>query len=99
MHRLTFLFALVFTCVAHAEEKLHRFLYAATPDGAQVESASGMGILVFDIDDGFKFVRRIEGPMLKGGTRGMTGTTEMTMTGMTGMTTTGVRERRLRLNA
>ena len=76
MQRLAFLFAFVFTCVAHAEEKVQRFLYAATPDGAQVESASGRGILVFDIDDGFKFVRRIEGPMLKGGTRGMTGTTE-----------------------
>jgi DNA-binding beta-propeller fold protein YncE len=75
MKRLAFLLTLVATSLCHADEKLHRFLYAATPDGAQMESASGMGFLVFDIDDGFKFVRRIEGPKLKGGTRGLTGTT------------------------
>ena len=76
MLRFLFLVALVFSSLARGEEKVRRFLYAATPDGAQLESASGMGILVFDIDNGFAFVRRIEGPMLKGGTRGMTGTTE-----------------------
>lgn len=35
-----------------------------------------MGILVFDIDAGFKFVRRIHGPNLQGGVRGLTGSTE-----------------------
>lgn len=59
-----------------ADDAVRRYLYAATPDGAQIESASGTGILVFDIDDGFKLVRRIEGPNLKGGTRGLTGSTE-----------------------
>ena len=60
-----------------AEEPLRRYLYAATPDGAQMETGSGMGILVFDIDDDhFKFVRRIEGLNLKGGARGLTGSTE-----------------------
>src|SRR5215207_3294960 len=59
-----------------ADETLHRYLYAATPDGAQMESASGMGILIFDIDNGFKFVRRIQGPKLQGGTRGLTGSTD-----------------------
>lgn len=75
MQRLAVLLALVLTCFGRAEDKIHRYLYAATPDGAQMESKAGMGILVFDIDDGFKFVRRIEGPMLKGGVRGLTGTT------------------------
>jgi hypothetical protein len=72
---LLFASACLSIAAASADEGLHRYLYAATPDGAQVESASGMGILVFDIDHGFKFVRRIEGPNLKGGTRGLTGST------------------------
>ena len=76
MKRLTLLIALVLSGICQAGDKLQRYLYAATPDGAQIESASGMGILVFDIDNGFKFVRRIEGAMLKGGVRGLTGTTD-----------------------
>ncbi len=75
MKRIAILLALFFTGFCHAGEKVHRYLYAATPDGAQLDSGSGTGILVFDMDDGFKFVRRIEGPMLKGGVRGLTGTT------------------------
>ncbi len=55
------------------DSALHRYLYAATPDGAQAESASGLGLLVFDIDAGFKFVRRIQGLNLSGGARGLTG--------------------------
>ena len=56
-----------------ADEANHRYLYLATPDGAQMESASGKGILVFDIDAGFKFVRRIAIENLEGGVRGLTG--------------------------
>lgn len=58
-----------------ADSAVHRYLYLATPDGAQVESASGNGLLVFDIDDGFKFVRRIAdtGMNVAGGVRGLTG--------------------------
>ena len=58
-----------------ADDTVHRYLYVATPDGAQTESASGNGLLVFDIDAGFKFVRRIEakGQHLVGGVRGLTG--------------------------
>ena len=58
-----------------ADGKVHRYLYVATPDGAQVESASGNGILVFDIDDDFRFVRRIadKGLNFTAGVRGMTG--------------------------
>ena len=59
--------------VAAEDSALHRYLYVATPDGAQAESASGQGLLVFDIDAGFKFVRRIEGLNLSGGARGLTG--------------------------
>jgi DNA-binding beta-propeller fold protein YncE len=61
---------------ASADDAVRRYLYAATPDGAQMESASGMGLLVFDIDNGFKFVRRIGGLKLQGGTRGLTGSTD-----------------------
>ena len=78
MNRVLLVLALFFSSFAGAlaDEKLRRYLYAATPDGAQMESASGMGLLVFDIDDGFKFVRRIQGLKLQGGTRGLTGSTE-----------------------
>lgn len=78
MHRLLLLlaFSLCWLGRLSADEPLRRYLYAATPDGAQTESASGMGILVFDIDAGFKLVRRITGPNLQGGVRGLTGSTE-----------------------
>ena len=59
--------------VARADDTVHRYLYMATPDGAQMETNSGKGILVFDIDNGFKFVRRIENENLIAGVRGMTG--------------------------
>src|ERR1043165_331576 len=55
------------------DDAVHRYLYTSTPDGAQSESASGKGILVFDIDDGFKFVRRIDNPNFTTGVRGLTG--------------------------
>lgn len=79
MNRFALLF--LFVCTASlrslgADEAIHRYLYAATPDGAQVESGSGMGIVVFDIDNGFKFVRRIQGPKLTSGARGLTGSTD-----------------------
>jgi hypothetical protein len=50
-----------------------RFLYMATPDGAQPESKAGTGLLVFSIDDGHRFVRRIEIPSFGEGVRGLTG--------------------------
>jgi hypothetical protein len=56
-----------------AEDAVHRYLYLAVPDGAQMESASGQGLLVFDIDAGFKFVRRIALENVAGGVRGLTG--------------------------
>ena len=39
-----------------------RYLYLGMPDGAQQEGRSAPGILIFDIDDGHKFVRRIDVP-------------------------------------
>ncbi len=69
------LFALVlgFCFRSFAEEELHRYLYLVSPDGAQMESASGQGLLVFDIDRDFRFVRRIALGNLNGGVRGLTG--------------------------
>src|SRR2546429_4267400 len=57
--------------LTRAESGLKRYLYLSTPDGAQ-EGGSGKGILVFDIDDGHRFVRRIEIPF-KEGLRGFCG--------------------------
>jgi outer membrane protein assembly factor BamB len=55
--------------------EIHRYLYCATPDGAQAEGKSGTGIVIFDIDDGHKFVKRIGIPDFKEGIRGFTGCT------------------------
>jgi outer membrane protein assembly factor BamB len=57
------------------EEGVRRYLYMATPDGAQKDTASGTGVLIFDIDEGYEFVRRIEVPGMEGGVRGFTGST------------------------
>lgn len=56
-----------------ADVGVHRYLYVATPDGAQVESSSGKGLLIFDIDAGFKFARRVDISNLTFGVRGLTG--------------------------
>ncbi len=64
---------LAFTCRAHAEDDVHRYLYMASPDGAQIEGGSGKAILVMDIDNGFKFVKRIPVETLASGARGLTG--------------------------
>ncbi len=44
-------------------------LYVATPDAAQ-PGGSGAGVLIFDIDQGHRFVRRIEVPSFQEGIRG-----------------------------
>src|SRR5437588_1588180 len=73
MRKILLLFtALVsLSAVVEAGPGLKRFLYLSTPDGAQ-EGGSGKGILVFDIDDGHRFVRRIAIPF-KEGLRGFCG--------------------------
>jgi outer membrane protein assembly factor BamB len=63
--------------IAHAEGQTGRFIYMSTPDGAQSQGRSGTGILIFDIDNGHKFVRRIDLPIFKEGIRGFTGNAKM----------------------
>src|SRR5215472_8049654 len=58
--------------LAYAESPVHRYLYMSTPDAAQKEYVSGQGILIFDIDQNFKFVRRIDIPAFQEGLRGFT---------------------------
>lgn len=51
-----------------------RYLYLSMPDAAQKEGRSEPpGILIFDIDNGHKFVRRIPIPIFAEGLRGFTG--------------------------
>ena len=59
--------ALLFAAVSQAADR--HLLYMASPDGAQ-PGGSGEGVLIFDIDDGHKFVRRIDVPIFKEGIRG-----------------------------
>jgi outer membrane protein assembly factor BamB len=69
---LTFSFA---ATAGAAEEPLKRYLYMSSPDGAQREAGADAGILVFDIDEGHKFVRHIDIPAFEDGLRGFTGST------------------------
>src|SRR5215471_13722176 len=59
--------------LAAGQSETKRYLYMSTPDAAQKEYRSGQGILIFDIDQGHKFVRRIDIPAFKEGLRGFTG--------------------------
>ena len=61
----------VLPCASPAEDK--HFLYLALPDAAQPDANGGRsGILIFDINHGHKFVRRIDVPGLREGLRGFT---------------------------
>jgi len=63
---LRFLSILLFLCIpslTFGESETKRYLYITTPDGAQKDGRSGTGMLVFDIDNGHKFVRRIDIPI------------------------------------
>ena len=76
MRCLTSLIAILLSIatLALAESKTRHYLYLSTPDGAQKEGrADGAGILIFDIDNGHKFVRRIDIPIFEEGLRGFTG--------------------------
>ncbi len=53
-----------------------RYLFLSTPDGAQQQGRSGNGILIFDIDNGHKFVKRIDLPIFGEGIRGFAGSLE-----------------------
>ena len=75
MPRLTFIVTilLAFGTALPSPSETRHYLYMSTPDGAQVEGRSGTGILIFDIDNGHKFVRRIHVPIFQEGLRGFTG--------------------------
>jgi DNA-binding beta-propeller fold protein YncE len=74
MRRLIWLATtLVSIAILTGESETRRYLYMSTPDGAQEEGRSGAGILVFDIDNGHRFVRRIDIPIFKEGLRGFAG--------------------------
>lgn len=75
MRRLILLLTLFLftTTLAIGQGETKRYLYLSTPDGAQEEGRSGNGILVFDIDDGHKLVKRIDIPIFEEGIRGLTG--------------------------
>ena len=59
--------------ITSGKPRTKRYLYLGMPDGAQQEGRSAPGILIFDIDDGHKFVRRIDVPIFSEGLRGFTG--------------------------
>jgi len=69
-----FILILMATAMAgFSQSQTKRYLYFSSPDASQEMGRSGNGILIFDIDDGHKFVRRIEIPTFSEGIRGLTG--------------------------
>ena len=63
---------LTITTLAFGQSATKRYIYMSMPDAAQQEGRSGSGILVFDIDNGHKLVKRINVPNFEQGTRGFT---------------------------
>ena len=59
--------------MAYGQTPAKRYLYMSTPDASQKEGRAGNGILIFDIDNGHKFVRRVNIPIFEEGIRGFTG--------------------------
>src|SRR4051812_14422275 len=62
MKRRSFLAASLtapFVCQAADDARLSRYLYVVCPGIRDYPEFGGAGILVFDIDDGHRFVRRI----------------------------------------
>ncbi len=65
---------LLIAALAFGQSGTKRYLYLSMPDAAQKEGRSDPpGILVFDIDNGHKFVRRIPIPSFSEGLRGFCG--------------------------
>ena len=76
MRKLTVFIAILLSIaiLAFGQSGTKRYLYLSMPDGAQKEGRSDPpGILIFDIDNGHKFVRRIEVPVFSEGLRGFAG--------------------------
>ena len=66
--------SLSIAALANGQSATKRYLYMSMPDGAQKEGRSDPpGILIFDIDNGHKLVRRIEVPAFAEGLRGFAG--------------------------
>ena len=64
--------------LAAAQSETKRYLYLSMPDGSQEEGRSDPpGILIFDIDNGHKLVRRINVPIFAEGLRGFAGNLKM----------------------
>ncbi len=63
MRTLALALGLLFPLVAAAGDT-HHYLYVATPGVRADVQYGGVGVLIFDIDDGHKFVRRIAVPGL-----------------------------------
>ena len=73
---VTLLLLLTASAALQAQDRSEtkRYLYLSTPDAAQLEGqAEGAGLLIFDIDDGHKLVRRIDIPVFEDGLRGLAG--------------------------
>src|SRR5215813_4310890 len=56
---LTFSVVVAFAAAARGETVAHHYLYVASPGVRDLLEYGGHGVLVFDIDHGHKFVRRI----------------------------------------
>src|ERR1041385_6930356 len=59
MKRLTLIVPVLLACALSAAAKDHHYLYASSPGIRNYVEYGGVGIVVFDIDDGYKPVRRI----------------------------------------
>jgi outer membrane protein assembly factor BamB len=53
------LWAAVLAAVSASAQEVRRYIYAAVPGIGNDEKTGGVGVLVFDADNGYKFVRRI----------------------------------------
>src|ERR1700687_5810855 len=65
--------SLSMAALASGQSGTERALYRSRPDASQKNYVSGEGILIFDIDQGHKFVRRIDIPVFQEGLRGFNG--------------------------
>lgn len=70
---LGWLVAFAFGALHSTAADTGRYFYMASPDGAQAEGGSGEGLMIFAIDDGHRFVRRVPIASFGEGVRGLTG--------------------------
>ena len=80
MRRLTVFIAILLSIASLAigQSGTKRYLYLSMPDASQKEGRSDPpGIMIFDIDNGHKLVRRINVPIFAEGLRGFAGNLKM----------------------